>query len=148
MTIGRVYKIVNEDETVCYIGSTKHILKYRLSNHLSSYKFYKANKIKKKCSIYDAFDSYGIQCFKIKLIEQIDYIDREELRKLEDYYISITECINKYKAYRSEDERIQYHQNYRAINFERTKIYQKEYRLKNADRIRAYQQAYRARNRL
>lgn len=83
--IGRIYKIISEaDESVT---CTIQALRYRLSKHKSSYKRWKNGAIKNCCMIYHEFNKYGVESFKIELIEEIQFDDRCDLYRRENHYI-------------------------------------------------------------
>lgn len=77
---GRVYKIVNSDDALLYVGSTTQTLSKRMSTHRSTAK---ADERK----LYRHMRNIGIHKFQILLLEETGPITRDELRALEHKYI-------------------------------------------------------------
>jgi GIY-YIG catalytic domain len=101
--IGRIYKIVNADESICYVGSTTQSLKVRWSGHKSDFKQWVKGNRNACCMIYHEFKKYGIDKFKMQLIKKIEYNDKCELLKLENHYISTRDCVNKITPYKKKN---------------------------------------------
>ena len=102
---GKIYKVVNEDDDIIYIGSTKELLNVRWSKH------------KLKCDEY-----------KIVLIENYPCENRTELRKMEQKFIEIyieMGLLNQRKSYRTEEERKKYDKEYKKSD--KMQKYHKEY---------------------
>ena len=92
-----IYKIKSTLGNEVYIGSTTQKLYQRMSKHRYAYTSQKENYMSKII-----FEKYGIDNTFIELIEEISL---EERFSKEQYYIdNIEYCINKNKAYRTEDE--------------------------------------------
>jgi len=89
------YKIINQDSSLIYVGSTKKSLLVRLAEHVLSHDRAKNNKANKLASYYIIDQDY----FKIDLIEQIDCIDNKERFQKEQEFINEYSGINKNKAY-------------------------------------------------
>ena len=89
------YKIVNEGETMVYVGSTKKDLKVRLAEHIISH-YNSKYKNKNPLSSYYIIDS---NYFKIDLIEEVDCISNKERLQKEQEYINQFSGINKNRAY-------------------------------------------------
>lgn len=93
---GRIYKIVNDINDKIYIGSTKCSLYQRLYQH-------KADSTKDRCKKYRLYietESLGWHHFKIILIEEIEFQNRDQLHQREQYYIEILKPIlNKSNAF-------------------------------------------------
>ena len=86
---GFIYKLYNEGGD--YYGSTKDDIQVRLSNHETGNQY---------CSL--VLLQFGeIKC---KVIEILEYEDKVELRKREQYYIDNFPCININRAYRSKED--------------------------------------------
>ena len=98
MPVGRVYQIVNEDESIRYIGSTTKPLVVRYGQHRSLFNRWLAGD-SGLCTIFHGFRSHGFDSFKIELIEEIEFQDRSELLRIENKYIKEMQCVNKYAAY-------------------------------------------------
>ena len=86
-----VYKITNLVNEKCYIGITTN-LEYRWHCHRNA-----PNYPYLKNPLYSAMRKYGIENFKIEIVEETDSL--EKLAKLEDYYINL---------YKSRDPNIGY----------------------------------------
>lgn len=122
----KIYKLSN-DEGAFYIGSTKKDLNKRLSQHQSSYKRFTENKI----PYYSAMDVLKGTNTKIELLEDLGEITAQEAKLKENEYIcNIVNCVNKNKAFTTnEEKKIQMKQYYKE---HKDKI--KEWYLKNKDR--------------
>lgn len=84
--IGYIYKITSESTDKIYVGSTKQNINTRLSLHMAHYKAYLQNG-----KVY--YSSYEILKYgnaKICLIEEFEYIRREQLNKREGEIIKNT----------------------------------------------------------
>lgn len=102
---GRIYKIIDNNYTECYIGSTIERLCTRMSKHRFEYLQYKeGNKKKGKTTSHNLFDKYGLENCKIELIENYPCNSKEELLKREGYHQKNTPCINRCIAGRTEKE--------------------------------------------
>jgi group I intron endonuclease len=88
MTIGRVYQIINMKNGKKYIGSTK----VKLSQRFAEHKRY--CKQKPERPLYIAFKEYGIENFKMELLETVKYENREELNKVEGDFIRMFDTFN------------------------------------------------------
>lgn len=113
-TQGFIYKVVsNNVSDLIYIGSTSEKLSSRMKKHRSAYTSYHNDNKTGKTTVYDIFDTFGIDNCTISLldIKEPPYI-KPELRKLEQEWIDKIECINKKPAFRSVEERRLYLQTY------------------------------------
>ena len=81
---GKIYKIVDINNTTCYIGSTAQELCNRMADHRSGYNGYKRGPGKYVC-VYSMFDKYGLENMKIELIEEYSCDNLQQLRKREGY---------------------------------------------------------------
>jgi len=160
---GKIYKLVNTEGTLTYIGSTTQVLAKRKANHHSNYKNWKNGKYH-FVSSYKIFDDDEDGC-QIVLLEAFPCETKEELEKRERYFIENNECVNKVrptrtkkeyyednkekfseimKKYRDENKdklslsKKQYYEN----NKEKVQEIQKQYREKNTDKIRKYRKEY------
>jgi len=118
----KIYKIIDNTNGNCYIGSTTQTLKQRLSNHKS-----KCNYVE-KCTSYKIINNGN---YDIELIEDIGNVTKQERYAKERYYIENTECINKYIPSRSRKE-------YTEANKEKIKEYDKKYREDNKEKIKEW----------
>ena len=122
---GKIYKIVDNAYTEMYIGSTTQILSQRMANH--RFKF--INNKDLNLSINKLFEKYGVENCKIELIEEINFINKEELLKKEGEYIKNNICLNKYIAGRTVEE-------YEEDNKEKIREYMKEYYKDNKEKFK------------
>jgi ribosomal protein L44E len=86
---GFIYKIYNDGGV--YYGSTQDNIRVRLSNHETGNQY---------CS------SVLLQFGKInyEIVETLEYEDKVELRKREQYFIDNFPCININRAYKSKED--------------------------------------------
>ena len=143
---GKIYKIVDKDETKCYIGSTcSRLLSKRMGQHREKYKKYKAGNFPYYC-VFELFDEFGVENCKIKEIEHYPCNDRKELEAREGQHTKSTECVNKYVAERTDKEwREDNKESIKAkkkIYNQNTIEYRKEYRKASEEHIKAYQKQY------
>lgn len=92
---GRIYKIINEDSSVCYVGSTFHTLKHRFSVHK---KDSKCENKKMRCTIQKIFREQSAENFKIILLKEYNVEDKKHLEAYEQLWINKMNCINKRRA--------------------------------------------------
>jgi len=95
MTLINFYKLVNDDESLIYVGSTKKDLIVRMAEHILSWSNAKF-KSKNKLSSYDIIDS---EKFRILLLEQFDCDSNKDRLMLEQQFINKYKNINKNKSY-------------------------------------------------
>ena len=121
----KIYKIISTvDDSICYIGSTtKKYLSSRIAEHRCCYNRWKANKFN-KLSIFELFDKYDINTFRIELLETVDCDNIIDLYNKEKYYITTLNCINKNIPNRGEEYYKQYQKDYQ-------KSYRKKIKIKN-----------------
>lgn len=108
----KIYKICSDIGPEVYIGSTRQkYLSSRYSTHKQEYKRNK-NITCNKCACFDIFDKYGVENCKIILIERFECETSEDMRKKEQFYIDNTACVNKIRAYTSQEDRDKYLKEY------------------------------------
>ena len=102
---GKIYKIVsNTDDDICYVGSTtKKFLSQRMAEHRNSYKRWKNGK-GDLVYLYKLFECYGIENYRIELLEIFPCNTKDELSKKEGQYITALNCVNKNIAGRIKNE--------------------------------------------
>jgi hypothetical protein len=92
---GKIYKIVDNTNGNCYIGSTcEPILARRLASHISAYKFY----LNGKRGYVTSFKIIESGNYNIVLIEEYPCETKDQLLARERYYIDTLDCINKCRA--------------------------------------------------
>ena len=128
---GKIYKIISPHTDKCYVGSTIQPLCNRLALHRKHFD-------KKK---YSSREIMKLGDYKIILIENYPCNSKEELNKREQYFIDTLDCVNRFKAFITEEQKQERIKNYK-IEYrkrERTKQlekeYNKEWRKKNRDKI-------------
>ena len=115
---GKVYKIINENSEIIYIGSTTQSLAMRYSYH----------KHKSKNN-------------RIILIEEHPCSSKEQLLKKEQECIEQNKScnlLNKYNAYTSDEYKIKYNKQYCINNKDKVASYNKHSYIKHKDKIRKY----------
>ena len=117
---GKIYKIINENNDIVYIGSTTQPLSHRYTKH-----------------------KHKAPNHKIILIENYACNSKEELCMKEQEFIEqYDNLLNKIKAYCSEEEQkeefYQYQKKYREENKEQKKQIDKKYRENNIEKIKEY----------
>lgn len=116
---GKIYKV----EPVCehedgdiYIGSTaQDKLCMRWREHKKT-----VNDVRRRTSVCEFFNKYGMDKCHIVLLEQVDANCKEELRAREAYYVKTLKCVNKRIPNRTE-------QDWRNDNKEHMQNWAKEY---------------------
>ena len=117
---GKIYKIINENNEIIYIGSTTQTLCKRYSTH-----------------------QYKLQNHKIILIENYSCNSKEELLKKEQEFIEQhSNLLNKIKSYQSTQDRIEYKKendkNYRLNNKEKINEVKKKHYEDNKEHFKKY----------
>jgi len=86
---GKIYKIVDSNNEMIYVGSTVLPLIYRMRVHISTYLYRQkeSNINKGKYTVYDIFDKYGLDKCSIQLIEEFPCKYKSELNKREGQVI-------------------------------------------------------------
>ena len=83
-----VYKIINKINGHFYIGSSDRNFKERFKEHCRYYEMYTQGlKHNQHPKLWNAYDKYGIENFKIELIEILDGKNSNEILEREEYYI-------------------------------------------------------------
>lgn len=81
-----IYAIKNNLNGKIYIGQSKN-LRERLKTH------YKRNWSKKRKHLYSAFQTHGINNFEFYILYKTDKLDRDELTRLELFYINYFDSV-------------------------------------------------------
>ena len=79
--LGKIYKIVNSENSKVYIGSTQNELKQRFGEHLSAAKCSPGGII-----LYKEMNSLGSDKFRIELLSEVSVQNRAELAQIECFY--------------------------------------------------------------
>jgi hypothetical protein len=135
--VGTIYKIQSGNRV--YFGSTTQTLKKRITNHKCD-----AKKGRTACELVLEDDH------TVEVIELFEYVNVEDLRKREDHYIENNECINKQRAYRTEEQKKEQlkkcRKKYSENNKEKERLRRKRYREKNKEKERLRCKRYREKN--
>jgi hypothetical protein len=115
-----IYKLFDKsNDKLVYIGSTNDFNR-RISAHKSAYKMY----MNGKCRYITSFAIIKNNNYDYEILETFTNISKADLFKKETEYMISIDCVNKQKAYLSDEER-------KANHCEQNKIY----RNKNKDNI-------------
>jgi hypothetical protein len=120
----KIYKIVSDQTDKIYIGSTTKKLSVRLNRHRNCYKRWQNDKF----NYVTSFELIKLGDSKIILIEEYPCETNENLRKREQYYINLNKdvCVNKFKAFITDTEKIQYKKQYNDSNKEEILVKKKK----------------------
>lgn len=114
----KLYRIVNQastDPNDFYLGSTTSVLRMRFSNHKAAWKRDVDGKTKSGMRLYEEFTNFGIENFKIILIENYPCTSKEELLMREEALrLELKPNYNVQRAYRSHEELLKQHSKYRT----------------------------------
>ena len=124
---GKIYQIIDNAYTKCYIGSTCQHLSSRMGAHRRDYKRYLLGNFNLTTSFL-LFQEFGLENCKIELIEEYPCKNKEELLKKEGFYIKLTNCVNKAIAGRTKKE-------WTDNNKDKIKEWMKEYAEQNKEKI-------------
>ena len=120
---GKIYKIQCDTTGLVYIGSTTQAISQRMSNHISTFK--------------GGYSLCSSQCvlqknnYRYSLIEEYPCESREQLNMREQYHIENNDCVNKCRAFSSEDEKKQQIMQWREDNRDALLKGKREYYNKN-----------------
>ena len=131
----KIYKIVSPTTAKIYIGSTTQPLCKRIAAHLTDYRLCIAGNAKKYITSYEIIK---LGDYSIKLIEECNFENKEQLRQREGYYIKLN-CdivVNKHIAGRTRKE---YAKQYRFDNREHLSKEKKRYYSEHKEQINQYQ---------
>jgi hypothetical protein len=131
---GHIYKIIadNDETKMPYIGSsTQKLLSARMKNHRDDYKAFKDGKKTSFTASFILFDEFGIQNCKIVLLQSYQVSSKDELRAREQEWIDKIPNCNKYKAFRTEEQKKEYQRNY-----------DKQYAIDNREKILKQKKVY------
>ena len=107
--IGRVYKIENTIDDKLYVGSTVDTLSRRMVGHRA------AIKKGKEFPLYIHMRANGVENFNIILLEQMENINKENLRAREDHWIKQLDTVKNGLNGRYEDGGICQHNKRREL---------------------------------
>jgi len=99
---GKIYKIWSLETDEIYVGSTCQPLHKRLHQHRVRSK----REIYKNTKLYSAMTEFGVDAFKIELIDDYPCSDKNALTLREGYWIrELKALLNRYIAGRTQKER-------------------------------------------
>jgi len=132
--LSKIYEIRCNITNKKYYGSTcqKH-LSQRIQTHKADYK--KWLKDNKKYSYLSSFEILKNEDYKIILVENFECKTKDELRAREQHYIDNNDCINKHKAYLTEEEKKDYKIKHYQDNKDKVKEQSKKYYDDNKDKV-------------
>jgi hypothetical protein len=131
---GKIYKIVNNIDDKCYVGSTtKKYLSQRMDKHRSDYRRFLNKKEYKETRSFRLFDEYGVDNCSIILLEKVNASCKEELIVRERHWIEKSNCVNMVIPGRTIQE---YNKLYRETHKDEIRERKKNYRVKYKDQIR------------
>lgn len=83
-----IYKIINTINNNFYIGSSERSFEERFKEHCRYYEMFKAGEKRNLHPIlWAAYDKYGIENFKVEIIEILDGKSSYDILEREEYYI-------------------------------------------------------------
>lgn len=86
---GYIYKIVNTITPEIYVGSTSQTVHNRFKAHRSN------AKLDKDETLYDHMRTHGVENFSIEIVEEVEYIHKQELTiKEQEYYRLLSPSLN------------------------------------------------------
>ena len=130
---GKIYKIVDSNEEMVYIGSTVNTLARRMVNHRADY-----NRNHFTTS-HIIFNKYGVENCKILLLENYPCNSKEELNRREAELIKEFDCVNKQIPNQTDKE-------WRKKNKEKIAQKAKDYCEKNKEKISERRKIYYQKN--
>ena len=97
---GKIYKVVDVGYNKTYYGSTIEPLCKRIGKHRGHYKEHNKGT-EGRVSVYDIFDEFGVENWKIELVELYPCNSITELKRREGEIIKANDCVNKLIAGRT-----------------------------------------------
>jgi Zn ribbon nucleic-acid-binding protein len=145
---GKIYAIICRKTGRRYIGSTcEPTLAKRLAKHVSNFKEW----IKHGKLFVSSYDIIKDDDYYIVLLELCPCGSKDELRMCEQKHIDLYECVNKVKAFQSEEEalkyRIEYNKQYREEHRDEILERDKNYYEQNRDKVLEKQKQHYEQNR-
>jgi len=139
----KIYELrCNITNKIYYGSTTKHYLSQRLTEHKAQYKRY----LKDKKQYYSSFEILKNDDYKIILVENFECNSKDELRAREQHYINNNDCINKHRAFITEEEKNDYKKtqsnNYYQDNKDKLKEQSKKYYEKYKENVEHRKKKY------
>jgi group I intron endonuclease len=95
---GYIYKVYSTMTNQLYVGSTVDSVNKRFKDHKKHYRAWKLGK-RIKVSLYDLFETYGVDNFKIDVLEECEVGSRAELFQKEQEWINKLKPTNTLNAF-------------------------------------------------
>ena len=146
---GKLYKLVDNTNGNCYVGSTcEQYLSRRLACHVGEYRRYLTNKRKTKIT---SFDIIANGCYEIVLLENYPCNSIDELHERERHFIeTLQSVVNKNLPNRNgkdwRDANKSYNAEYYEKNKESFKTYFGQYYKNNKEKILKMKKEYTSNN--
>ena len=103
MFVGQVYKIWSSECDKCYVGSTKQLLRNRLSKHKKDFRAWQ----KGKYPYVTSFEILAHDDAEIELLEEREFGDKQEMLECEKYWVQTLDAVNNRSPITTRDERLQ-----------------------------------------
>jgi len=136
---GTIYKLYSHINEFYYIGSTHTTTRQRKQQHLR-----KNTRVNKRVSEW--IDDVGGDNIKILPLHTYTDLTSTQLRIFEDdevkQHLGKEFCLNCNRAYRTEDEKQEYHKQYRKDNREKILEIAKKYRENNPEKVIHYRNTH------
>lgn len=139
---GKIYKIINYENSDIYIGSTIETLSCRMAKHRADFKRY----VEGNSNYITSFKVLEMPSATIVLIENFPCNSKEELLSREKFYILSSNCVNKVNPIRTEEELLNYQNEYKTLNRGKILEYKINYRETNKQKILESAATYRKNN--
>jgi hypothetical protein len=141
---GKIYRIIDNTNGNVYIGSTcSTSLAQRLVEHKSKYRLYTEKSIGYNVSSFEILKNGD---YKIILVEDYPCDNKDQLRAREQYWIDISECVNKHRAFISPKDcyliNREYNKKYYQENKQEILKKTKQYSDNNKEYILQYKKQY------
>jgi len=148
-SLGKIYRIVDNTNDKCYIGSTcEPTLARRLAKHRHNYRDY----VNGKGNYISSFEVLKNGDYEIVLIESYPCNSKDELFARERFYCQTMDCVNKNKnqGLIKELGQIEYdkqkHKKHYELNSDKIKEKVKKYAQENPEKIKTRSKTYRENN--
>ena len=131
--VGQVYKIWSSECDKVYVGSTKRLLRNRLSKHKYNFRAWQKGK---GCYV-TSFEIVKYDDAEIELIEEREFGDKQAMLECEKYWIQTLDAVNKHRPIQTHDELIKQHREcyyrHREKNLKAIKKYNDEHKTQQAE---------------
>ena len=121
--VGQVYKIWSSECDKVYVGSTKQLLRNRLSKHKVNFRAWQKGK---GCYV-TSFEILAHDDAEIELIEEREFGDKQAMLECEKYWVQTLDTVNKFRPIFTRDERRQDLIEWKYRNRDKKLAHQKKY---------------------